>query len=121
MDVRCFLLSILAVANAGCSDWWPSPPAKAVTVDRRGGFTHCPVHDRTLLEDLQPVEWMNSTDPFWDVRQEKFPFASDDLFMPSPDNVAFAQVMYCPDCRKAKAEWIEKARRDGDPVTPTHD
>jgi len=72
------------------------------------------VHDRELLEDVQPVKRINMYDPFADVRESVFPFASDDLW----GKVDFAHVMYCPDCREAKAEWIKASKTSKAAWTP---
>ena len=79
-------------------------PVPAVVGDWRNGATHCDLHDRDLLESVEPVEQIMTYDELADVRRELFPFASNH----QGGNVDYARVMYCPDCRTARAKWITK-------------
>ncbi|MGZ0169927.1 MAG: hypothetical protein ACKVHE_10245 [Planctomycetales bacterium] len=67
------------VISAGCLGAH-TKPVPAVVDDWRNGATHCEVHDRELLESVEFVERMNSYDAFAEVRDELFPFASNDLW-----------------------------------------
>lgn len=81
-----------------------------VAKDWSNGSTHCHVHDRELLEDIQPVSAACMYDNLYDARQIKFPFAMDDLW----GGGGFAKVMYCPDCRMAKTQWIKQLADNND-------
>lgn len=104
MSNRLLLMAAgFSVVLAGCHNAY-TKPVPAVIGDWRNDATHCEVHDRKLLYDLQHVEQINSYDEFADARKELFPFASNELW----GNVDYAHVMYCPDCRLAKLKWIEE-------------
>ena len=107
MPRHLFLLAISGLAMSGCN---LIEPKKPVIADIRHDYTRCHVHNRTLLEDLQPAAW-RTTERIWPEREALFPFAMNDICLHGPDNIEFARVMYCPECRAAKAEWLEREHR----------
>jgi hypothetical protein len=101
-------IALSGLAFSGCNTI--ELEKEPVIADIRFDHKQCHVHNRELLEDFQPaIAGLPSFTPsFTADRDELFPFAMNNLILHGPDNVEFARVMYCPDCRVAKAEWSER-------------
>ena len=103
----CWLVSAVAATTLGCSVSERAP----VIADIRRDYKTCHVHRRPLVEAVEPVRWGTVQRIPCSDCNELFPFAMQDVVMHGPENVEFARLMYCPDCRIAEAEWM-KAFRD---------
>ena len=102
---RCKSLWIVCgILTVGCSAF--SNIEEPVIVDLRHDYWHCYVHDRPLLEDLQPAAWEERQVLFWPEKDRLFPFAQNDIWLSGRERVIFARVMYCPECRVAKGDWL---------------
>lgn len=105
-------IALSGLAFSGCNtiELEKEPEKEPVITDIRFDYKQCHIHNRELLEDLQPAAagYASYTPQFTADRDELFPFAMNNLTLQGPDNVEFARVMYCPDCRVAKAEWSER-------------
>ncbi len=102
---RCKSLWIVCgILTGGCSA--VSHIEEPVVVDLRHDYWHCYVHDRRLLEDLQPAAWEERQMLFWPEKDRLFPFAQNDIWLSGRERVDYARVMYCPECRVAKRDWL---------------
>lgn len=81
-----------------------------VVADLRHDYTLCPVHNSELVEGTEPVTWGHRQQLFAPEKDQKFPFAMNDIWLSYPKNVEFAQIRYCDDCRVAKANWLKQHR-----------
>jgi hypothetical protein len=104
MDRCRYLWIVSAILTAGCS--FLLQAEEPVVVDLRHDYRHCHVHDRPLLEDLQFAEWEERQELFWPEKDRLFSFAQNDIWLSGNERVDFARVMYCSECRVAKADWF---------------
>jgi hypothetical protein len=103
----CGLAFAVAATTLGCSVSERAP----VIADIRHDYKTCHVHRRPLVEAVEPVQWGTVQRLPCSECDELFPFSMQDVVLYGPENVEFARLMYCPDCRIAEAGWIERNRR----------
>lgn len=99
-------MATIVCCAVGCSFFGSAPE---VTRDLRApGVESCPVHNVALREGFEKI---TASPPNWDAdyfdaRRKLFPYAmTGDLV---DQDATRAHVLYCPECRLARAHWLEK-------------
>jgi len=85
---------------AGGVAWFLAAPP-----DARGltPGSQCPVHAVPFREEVVPIVYGLTVDPFWDARDEQFPYANTELeggCIGGEESEAL--VKYCEACRRAQ-------------------
>lgn len=100
-----FLIALVALAIVGLV-------YIQLPLDRRTPG-RCEVHDRQLEDGVVPIHYglVRCTKEEGDARQKGFPHARSDYLggcvVKPPEK---ARVSFCPECRKAEAEWMAEHR-----------
>lgn len=81
------------------------PPIRTDSVDE----SRCPVHRVPLHEEVVAIEWgrFGETNEYRDAQWDLFPFANE-FFLGGcvVDQETRAIVHYCPECRRARKQWL---------------
>ncbi|MHC4446921.1 MAG: hypothetical protein ACYSXF_03830 [Planctomycetota bacterium] len=103
--VRAASIALVLEALSGC--------VKPLEITE-GTATQCDVHHETLREgvvraDTATVDYLPE---YYAAREALFPYARTSAHGPYA-GYTHTEVLYCPQCRRAKAEWQHDFRRRG--------
>ncbi len=100
------------VVASGCGANRGTTVKKQLDLRTVNDVTICPLHDVALQEGVEPITAAHISWDFnyFQARNERFPLANTGDI--TDNEAAEALVMFCPECRKAKQQWIEEQKTE---------
>ena len=98
------------IAASGCGASSGTTLKKQLDLRNVNDVTACPLHNVALQEGVEPIAMAHISwaPQYFQARDERFPLANTGDI--THNEAAEALVMFCPECRKARQQWLEEQR-----------